>query len=75
VFETVAGNLNTQVLGMTFGTYMPWIQADWIQNPTTDVGRLFNSFDKLGYSLYNNDQAQFTLEEYLGKPWGYRIYY
>lgn len=75
VFETVAGNLNTQVSGMTFGTYMPWIQADWIQNPTTDVGKLFNAFDKLGYSLYNNDQAQFTLEEYLGKPWGYHIYY
>lgn len=75
VFETVAGNLNTQVSGMTFGTYLPWIQADWIQNPTTDAGRLFNAFDKLGYSLYNNDQAQYTIEEYLGKPWGYRIYY
>lgn len=75
VFETVAGNASNEVSGVTFGTYMPWIQADWIQNPTTDVGRLFNAFDKLGYSLYNNDQAQFTLEEYLGKPWGYRIYY
>ena len=75
VFETVAGNLSTEVSGMTFGTYMPWSQADWIQNPTNDVGRLFNAFDKLGYSLYNNDQAQFTFEEYLGKPWNYRVYY
>lgn len=75
VFETVAGNLNNEVSGMTFGTYMPWIQADWIQHPTTDVGKLFNAFDKLGYSLYNNDQAQFTFEEYLGKSWGYRVYY
>jgi hypothetical protein len=75
VFETVAGNLSTEVSGMTFGTYMPWSQADWIQNPNNDVGRLFNAFDKLGYSLYNNDQAQFTLEEYLGKPWNHRVYY
>ena len=75
VFETVAGNLSTEVSGMTFGTYMPWIQADWAQRPSTDAGRLYNAFDKLGYSLYNNDQAQFTFEEYLGKPWNYRVYY
>ena len=75
VFETVAGHLPAEVSGMTFGTYLPWAQADWIQNPTTDVGRLFNTFDKLGYSLYNNDQAQFTFEEYLAKPWNHRVYY
>jgi hypothetical protein len=75
VFETVAGNLSTEVSGMTFGTYMPWIQADWIQQPANDVGQLYNAFDKLGYSLYNNDQAQFTFEEYLGKPWNHRVYY
>lgn len=75
VFEITATSLTDNVSGVVFGTYMPWIQAEWVQHPYGSQGILFNLFDKLGYSLYNNDQAQFTLEEYLGKPWGYHIYY
>lgn len=74
-FEITATTLKDNVSGLVFGTYMPWIQADWVQHPLNSTGILFNLFDTLGYSLYNNDQAQFTLEEYLGKPWGYHIYY
>jgi len=75
VFEVVAEKLSSEVSGLEFGVYIPWTQAEWIQSPNSESDRLWNTFDKLGYSLYNNDQAQFTFEEYLGKPWNYRIYY
>jgi hypothetical protein len=71
----VAEKLSSEVSGLEFGVYIPWTQAEWIQSPNSESDRLWNTFDKLGYSLYNNDQAQFTFEEYLGKPWNYRIYY
>jgi len=75
VFEVVAEKLSAEVSGLEFGVFLPWTQAEWIQVPGTNDGKLWNTFDKLGYSLYNNDQAQFTFEEYLGKPWNYRVYY
>lgn len=75
VFEVVAGQLNSQVSGVEFGQYLPWLQGSGFQSPKTLDEQLWNLFDKLSYSLYNNSEAQFTLGEYLGKPWGYRIYY
>lgn len=75
VFEVVAEHFSAEVAGLEFGTYLPWLQAEWIQEQQSEYGKLWYMIDKLGSSLYNNDQAQFTFEEYLGKPWNYRIYY
>jgi hypothetical protein len=75
VFEVVAEKLSSEVVGLEFGVFLPWTQAEWIQGQQSEPGKLWYTFDKLGYSLYNNDQAQFTFEEYLGKPWNYRVYY
>jgi len=56
--------------GYTFGEYMPWSQAVWIQNASSSNNNnyVWKLFDILGFSLYNNASAQSTLKQFLSQP-------
>jgi hypothetical protein len=75
VFELLASDLLTSVNAIAFGQYIPWLEAAWIQTPQNSTASQFMNYAQFGYSLYSNVQAQKTLQEYLGRPWGHRFYY
>lgn len=68
---SVGCHIADQVHGLTIGTFLPWTQASWIQHPTKPEHEVWHMFDRLGYSLYNNQMIQQTLNFYLTQHWGW----
>jgi hypothetical protein len=60
--------LKSDIQGFAIGAYMPWIQSSGIQKPITNIETQFKLWDTLGFSLYNNIQAQTTIQSYLNNP-------
>jgi hypothetical protein len=71
VFELLGSKFNSRVSGVQWSEYMPWSQAEWIQNPKHSVGWDFYYAQFHGFDLLNNESAQIQLSEYFSKPWGY----
>jgi hypothetical protein len=71
VFELLGSKFNSRVSGVQWSEYMPWSQAEWIQNPKHSVGWDFYYAQFRGFDLLNNESAQIQLSEYFSKPWGY----
>lgn len=67
-FFTYMTLLKSDVQGFVIGQYMPWIQNVNIQKPVTNIETQFKLFDTIGFSLYNNIQAQTTIQSYLSNP-------
>ena len=51
--------------GFVIGEYMPWLQNRNLQEPVTNIEYLFNWYDKLSHSLYNNIRAQTVIQQHL----------
>lgn len=68
-FFAIVAQTNQNFHGFTMGEYMPWLQANNLQNPKTDWEHRFKKFDTLSHSLYNNISAQKTLQSHLIKLW------
>jgi hypothetical protein len=71
VFELLGSKFNSRVSGVQWSEYMPWSQAEWIQNPRYKVGWDHYYAQFRGFDLLNNESAQIQLSEYFSKPWGY----
>jgi hypothetical protein len=71
VFELLASKFNSRVTGLQWSEYMPFGQAEWIQNPTHKVAWDFHYAQIRGFDLLHNESAQTQLSEYFSKPWGY----
>jgi len=73
VFELLGSKFNSRVSGVQWSEYMPWSQAEWIQNPRYKVGWDHYYAQLHGFDLLNNESAQIQLSEYFAKPWGYTV--
>jgi hypothetical protein len=71
VFELIGSKLSKQVVGVQWSEYMPWSQADWIQNPKNSVAQSWYYVQFYGIDLLNNESAQKKLSEFFSKPWGH----
>lgn len=71
VFELLGSKFNSRVSGLQWSEYMPYGQAEWIQNPPHQIGWDFHYALFRGFDLLNNESAQIQLSEYFSKPWGY----
>lgn len=73
LFELISGALNNTVSGVAIGEYAPWLEANWIQQPTNSVGTMFYQYQQGAGSVYKNTFVETLLSGYLLKAWNYCV--
>jgi hypothetical protein len=69
--EFFGNYLKNDISALQFWQYMPWAEANWIRNPSNNIGQAWQSFTKAGGALNWNPEGEKVISSYFTKEWGF----
>ena len=69
--EFFGNYLKDDISALQFWQYMPWTEANWIRNPSTNNAQVWQSITKAGAALNWNPEGEKVISSYFTQKWGY----